>query len=57
MSKAVNVKLTPTQIDYLRGIIYEYYNTHQIPYQDAQESEIHSQLEAILAAAEDKAYS
>jgi hypothetical protein len=52
----VSVKLTPTQIDYLRGIIYEYYNTHNIPYQDIQESEIHSQLEVILADAENKAY-
>jgi hypothetical protein len=55
-AKTVSVKLTPTQIDYLRGIIYEYYNTHNIPYQDIQESEIHSQLESILAAAENKAY-
>ena len=55
-SKTVSVKLTPTQIDYLRGVIYEYYNTHNIPYFDNQESVLHSQIEEILAAAENKAY-
>jgi len=55
-AKTVSVKLTPTQIDYLRGVIYEYYNTQNASYLDNQEKELHSQLESILAAAEDKAY-
>jgi hypothetical protein len=55
--KSVSVKLTPTQIDYLRGIIYEYYNTHNASYLDKSEPLLHSQLEEILAAAENKAYS
>ena len=54
--KTVSVQLTPTQIDYLRGVIYEYYNTHNASYLDKNEPLLHSQLEEILAAAENAAY-
>jgi hypothetical protein len=56
MPKPVSVKLTATQIDYLRGIIYEYYNTHNASYLDNQESLLHSQLEEILANAENEVF-
>lgn len=52
----INISLTPTQIDYLRGVIYEYYNTHNASYFDNQESVLHSQLEEILADAENAAF-
>jgi hypothetical protein len=52
----VAVDLTSTQIDYLRGIIYEYYNTHNASYFDSQESLLHSQLEEILADAENAVF-
>jgi hypothetical protein len=55
--KTVSVKLTPTQIDYLRGVIYEYYNTHNASYLDKSEPLLHAQLEEILAAAENAAHS
>jgi hypothetical protein len=54
--KTINVSLTPTQIDYLRGVIYEYYNTHNASYLDNQEPLLHSQLEEILADAENEAF-
>lgn len=56
MSKSVNVSLTPTQIDYLRGLIYEYYNTQGAEYMEPQEELLHSQLEEILADAETQAF-
>jgi hypothetical protein len=56
MSKTVNVSLTPTQIDYLRGLIYEYYNTQGAEYMEPQEELLHSQLEEILADAETQAF-
>ena len=56
MSEKINVSLTPTQIDYLRGIIYEYYNTHNAPYLDKNEPLLHSQLEEILADAENEVF-
>jgi hypothetical protein len=52
----INISLTPTQIDYLRGIIYEYYNTHNASYLDKSEPLLHSQLEEILADAENAAF-
>jgi hypothetical protein len=54
--KSVSVKLTPQQIDYLRGVIYEYYEVHNAEYLCPEESQLHLQLESILAAAENKAY-
>jgi hypothetical protein len=54
--KTINVSLTPTQIDYLRGVIYEYYNTHNASYLDKNEPLLHSQLEEILADAENKVF-
>ena len=56
-SKTVSVQLTATQIDYLRGIIWEYYNTHNASYLDKSEPLLHSQLEEILANAENESYS
>jgi hypothetical protein len=56
MSKAINVSLTPTQIDYLRGIIYEYYNTPGVDYLEPDEALLHSQLEEILADADNEAF-
>jgi hypothetical protein len=56
MSKTIAINLTPTQIDYLRGVIYEYYNTHNASYLDKSEPLLHAQLEVILAAAENAAY-
>jgi hypothetical protein len=56
MSKSVSVSLTPTQIDYLRGLIYEYYNTQGAEYMEPQEELLHSQLEEILADAENQAF-
>ena len=52
----INISLTPTQIDYLRGIIYEYYNTYNASYLDKSEPLLHSQLEEILADAENAAF-
>lgn len=54
--KTVSVNLTATQIDYLRGVIYEYYNTHNAEYLEDQESVLHSQLEEILADAENQVF-
>jgi len=55
--KLVNIQLNPAQIEYLRGVIYEYYNTCKAPYQDEYEQSYHQQLEDILADAETQAYS
>jgi len=56
MSKSIAVNLTANQIDYLRGLIYEYYNTHQADYLGPEESLLHSQLEEILADAENEVF-
>ena len=46
----VNISLTSEQVDLLRGVLFEYYLTHN--YHDQRESDIHAQLEIILANAE-----
>lgn len=46
----VNISLTSEQVDLLRGVLFEYYSTHH--YHDKRESDIHVQLEIILANAE-----
>jgi len=56
MSKSIAVNLTANQIDYLRGLIYEYYNTHQADYLGPDEPLLHSQLEEILADAENEVF-
>ena len=53
-TKTVTVELTLEQIDNLRGVIFEYYSQNE--YFDSTEAKIHSQLESILADAEDEAY-
>ena len=52
MSNSVNIKLTFSQIDLLRGVLYEYYNKHN--YYNSEEESIHAQLEQILADAENE---
>ena len=54
MSKPVSVSLTAKQIDVLRGVLYEYYLTHD--YHDREELDIHQELENILGIAEDEIY-
>lgn len=53
METTVTIKLTSKEVDYLRGVLYEYYRTNQIPYQDDDERLLHQQLEDILANAEE----
>jgi hypothetical protein len=52
----IPIGLLPAQIEFLRGVIYEYYNILKVPYNDTKERNIHMQIEAILADAEDRAY-
>jgi hypothetical protein len=59
MSKTVNISLTAKQIDLLRGVLWEYYENNPDPtfsYYDSEEKELHSQVEEILAYAEDEFY-
>jgi hypothetical protein len=50
INKNVSIKLNNQQIQLLRGVIYEYYSTHN--YMDKNESYLHNQLETILTKAE-----
>jgi hypothetical protein len=52
MSNSFYIKLTFSKIDILRGVLYEYYNTHS--YYNSEEEAIHAQLEQILADAENE---
>ena len=45
-----NVKLTLQQIDFIRGILYNYYSQNE--YWDEQELHIHNDVEIILKNAE-----
>lgn len=54
MSNTINISLTAQQIDLLRGVLYEYYLTHD--YHNKEELAIHQELENILAIAEDEIY-
>jgi hypothetical protein len=45
------VQLTASQVDLLRGVLYEYYSNHN--YSDETEKAIHADLEILLAEAED----
>jgi hypothetical protein len=48
--KSVSIKLNNQQIQLLRGVIYEYYSTHN--YLDQNESHLHNEIETILTKAE-----
>jgi hypothetical protein len=45
------VQLTASQVDLLRGVLYEYFSNHN--YSDETEKAIHADLEILLAEAED----
>ena len=49
--KTVTVELTAKQVDLLRGILFEYYSTHNYIFDE--ELKLHRELEDILADAED----
>ena len=53
-SEIVNIQLTGPQIDLLRGVLYEYYTTHN-PHDENEES-IRLELEILLADAETEFY-
>ena len=53
--KQVNVTLTASHIELLRGVLYEYYKENE--YLGPLEETIHSEVEEILADAEDQLYS
>ena len=57
LEKTAKIQLNNQQIQLLRGVLYEYYNTQNATYLDSEEPLLHSQLETILAAAEDQIYS
>lgn len=50
-TNTTNVQLNLNQIDYLRSILFEYYQTNT--YQCDQEFDLHNQLEIILAKSSD----
>ena len=53
-TKTSNVKLNLSQIEYLRGVIYEYYSKNE--YMSDDEAELHYQLEQILAQHSNKIF-
>lgn len=48
--KTTNVKLTAQQVDLLRGVLFEFYKDNS--YNDKLEEQLHSEVEEILADAE-----
>ncbi len=48
------VTLTSQQVDFLRGVLYEYYSKNE--YIESIEKTLHLELEEILASAEDSFY-
>lgn len=48
--QTVNIQLTASQVDLLRGVLFEYYSQNN--YFDESEKAIHEKLEIILAEAE-----
>lgn len=54
--KPVSIKLNNSQIQLLRGVLYEFYNQPNSQYQDLQEKQLHQELETILAKAENDSY-
>lgn len=55
MSKSVNVSLTPEQVDFLRGVMYEYFHQNYA-YTDAETEALRAEVEDVLAAAENEIY-
>lgn len=54
--KPVSIKLNNSQIQLLRGVLYEFYNQPNSQYQDLHEKQLHQELETILAKAENDSY-
>jgi len=52
--KTTNIKLTAQQVALLRGVLFEYYFANQ--YHDELEEKLHSEVEEVLAKAEDELY-
>lgn len=52
--KSTTIKLTSEQIDLLRGVLFEYYKSNE--YFDKKEEVLHSEVEKILAIAENTIY-
>lgn len=48
--KTTNIKLTAQQVDLLRGVLFEFYKDNS--YNDKLEEQLHSEVEEILADAE-----
>lgn len=53
-TKTTSVQLNLSQIEYLRGVIYEYYSKNE--YMSDDEAELHYQLEQILAQHSNKIF-
>jgi len=52
--KTTNIKLTAQQVDLLRGVLFEYFKSNE--YFDKLEEQLHSEVEEILADAENDLY-
>jgi len=52
--KTTNIKLTAQQVDLLRGVLFEYFKSND--YFDKLEEQLHSEVEEILADAENDLY-
>ena len=54
--KNVKIEMTNVEIQVLRGILFEYYQTLKQDYMCVEESEAHESLEYKLARAEDESF-
>ena len=52
----VKIEMTNVEIQVLRGILFEYYQTLKQDYMCVEESEAHASLEYKLAQAEDESF-
>jgi hypothetical protein len=52
--KTTNIQLTAQQVDLLRGVLFEYFKSNE--YFDKLEEQLHSEVEEILADAENDLY-
>ena len=52
--KTTNIKLTAQQVDLLRGVLFEFYSVND--YKEILEKQLHSEIEEILADAENDLY-
>jgi len=52
--KTTNIQLTAQQVDLLRGVLFEFYSVND--YKEILEKQLHSEIEEILADAENDLY-